>query len=68
MSNQDYKEGDKVEYVAVGGAEGSKSTGTITQVTTKGDDDSELRFTIKNDNTGKETTYKGSSIQRKVED
>ncbi|KAI0783703.1 hypothetical protein C8Q75DRAFT_810502 [Abortiporus biennis] len=52
-----YKQGDHVEYRPIGGtAENvSHSTGEITK--TFDAEDGTTRYTIKNDNTGKETNY-----------
>ncbi|KAH9926822.1 hypothetical protein B0H21DRAFT_763935 [Amylocystis lapponica] len=62
----DYQKGDKVEYRAIGGASDnvSHSTGTIQDVTTA--EDGTNRYTIKNENTGKSTTYQEMNIVRKV--
>ncbi|TCD70211.1 hypothetical protein EIP91_004391 [Steccherinum ochraceum] len=62
----DYKKGEKVEYRPVGGGNDnvSTTTGIITNVE-KGDD-GEARYTIQNDNTGKETTYQAMNIVGKA--
>lgn len=51
-----YKEGDHVEYRPVGGAEDtvSHSTGVIEAIEGAGE---QARYVIKNDNTGKTTSY-----------
>ncbi|KZP23781.1 hypothetical protein FIBSPDRAFT_1042634 [Athelia psychrophila] len=56
-----YKKGAKVEYRPIGGESDnvSHSTGEITSVEGRGED---ARYTIKNDNTGKETTYQAMNI------
>ncbi|KAI0049784.1 hypothetical protein FA95DRAFT_1556488 [Auriscalpium vulgare] len=60
-----YKQGDKVEYKPIGGAADnvSHSTGQIVDVV---NDESENRYVIKNDNTGKETTYQEKNIVKKI--
>ncbi|KAI0322147.1 hypothetical protein OF83DRAFT_1167809 [Amylostereum chailletii] len=60
-----YKKGDQVEYRPVGGASDnvSHSTGKITNVLVE---DGVERYTIRNDNTGKETTYQEMNIVGKV--
>ncbi|KAI0734230.1 hypothetical protein C8Q72DRAFT_880497 [Fomitopsis betulina] len=62
----EYKQGDKVEYRAVGGAVDNvaHSTGTIERMVNA--DDGSTRYTIKNDNTGKKTTYKEANIVKKM--
>ncbi|KAI0072958.1 hypothetical protein K474DRAFT_1667176 [Panus rudis PR-1116 ss-1] len=57
-----YKEGQNVEYRPIGGqAENvAHSTGTITKVFDA--EDGTKRYTIKNDNTGKETNYQEMNI------
>jgi len=57
-----YNKGDKVEYRPIGGASDnvSTSTGEITAITADGE------YTIRNDNTGKETTYKEMNIVGKA--
>ncbi|ODQ52828.1 hypothetical protein SAICODRAFT_7853 [Saitoella complicata NRRL Y-17804] len=51
-----YKEGDKVEYRPIGGESDnvSHSTGVIEEIK---EEDGVTKYTIKNDNTGKSTTY-----------
>ncbi|KLO10581.1 hypothetical protein SCHPADRAFT_999460 [Schizopora paradoxa] len=60
-SKVSYKEGDQVTYHPIGGASDNvaSSTGQITSVF---DDEGETKYTIRNDNTGKETTYKAMNI------
>ncbi|KAI0274877.1 hypothetical protein BC834DRAFT_965345 [Gloeopeniophorella convolvens] len=57
--------GDRVEYKPIGGAADnvSHSTGEILNVINEG---GEPRFVIKNDNTGKETTYQPMNIVKKI--
>ncbi|KAF8975455.1 hypothetical protein BDQ17DRAFT_1547074 [Cyathus striatus] len=73
-----YKAGDRVEYRAIGGApvkgnETSTTTGEIVEVITETQpagetgvnvqaSKNEPRYLIRNDNTGKETAYKGDNI------
>ncbi|KAH9838388.1 uncharacterized protein C8Q71DRAFT_750868 [Rhodofomes roseus] len=54
-----YKEGDNVEYRPIGGSgeNVAHSTGTI---------ESSTRYTIKNANTGKSTTYQEMNIVKKI--
>ncbi|KAK7058825.1 hypothetical protein VNI00_001449 [Paramarasmius palmivorus] len=73
----DFKAGDRVEYQAVGGGknvENSTTTGEITEVVdskrpagtqgvTVNASADDPRYVIRNDNTGKETAYKGANIQ-----
>ncbi|EKM78071.1 hypothetical protein AGABI1DRAFT_114897 [Agaricus bisporus var. burnettii JB137-S8] len=72
-----YKAGDRVKYHAVGGRSSGTDTSTTTGeivdvltepqpagetgVTAKASED-EPRYLIRNDNTGKETAYKGTNI------
>lgn len=60
-----YQVGEKVEYRPIGGSADnvSHSTGEITNIEGSGED---ARFTIKNDNTGKETTYQAMNIVGKA--
>ncbi|EIW84017.1 hypothetical protein CONPUDRAFT_151067 [Coniophora puteana RWD-64-598 SS2] len=57
----EYKKGDHVEYrpIAKGSDNVSHSTGEITNVTEEG---GQTKYTIRNDNTGKETTYQPPNI------
>ncbi|OCH95425.1 hypothetical protein OBBRIDRAFT_788314 [Obba rivulosa] len=61
-----YQQGDKVEYRPIGGESDnvSHSTGTIEKVFEA--DDGTTRYTIKNDSTGKSTTYQEMNIVRKI--
>ncbi|KAN0093236.1 hypothetical protein V8E55_004020 [Tylopilus felleus] len=61
-----YKKGDKVEYRPVGGGSDnvSHSRGEIVGVHGTGAD---LRYSIKNYNTDKKTTYQEKNIVRKLE-
>jgi len=61
-----YKKGDKVEYRPIGGESDnvSHSTGVITDVNDA--EDGTARYTIKNDNTGKETNYQEMNIVGKA--
>ncbi|KZT73135.1 hypothetical protein DAEQUDRAFT_722256 [Daedalea quercina L-15889] len=61
-----YKEGDKVEYRPIGGAEENvaHSTGTVESVTQA--EDGSARYAIKNDNTGKSTSYQEMNIVKKI--
>ncbi|KAL1748688.1 hypothetical protein HDZ31DRAFT_60136 [Schizophyllum fasciatum] len=56
-----YSQGDRVEYRPVGGESDnvSHSTGEIVSVEGSGED---VKYTIRNDNTGKETTYQPKNI------
>ncbi|KZV90115.1 hypothetical protein EXIGLDRAFT_647535 [Exidia glandulosa HHB12029] len=60
-SSSSYKVGDSVEYRPIGGASDNvaHSTGEITSVEGSGED---ARYTIRNGNTGKETTYQAMNI------
>jgi len=62
----DYKEGDKVEYRPIGGSgeNVAHSTGVISSVSEA--EDGSTRYTIKNDNTGKSTTYQEMNIVKKI--
>jgi len=62
----DYSKGDKVEYRPIGGPSEnvSHSTGVITKIHES--EDGGTRYTIKNDNTGKETNYQEMNIVKKV--
>ncbi|KIM68435.1 hypothetical protein SCLCIDRAFT_1209249 [Scleroderma citrinum Foug A] len=62
----EYKQGNHVEYRPVGGASEnvSHTTGVIEEVQEHGDD---KRYAIKNDNTGKTTSYQGKNIVQKIE-
>jgi len=66
MAKGQYKEGDQVSYHPIGGASDnvSTSTGEITNVV---QEDGETKYTIRNDNTGKQTTYKEMNIVGPVE-
>ncbi|KAH7928078.1 hypothetical protein BV22DRAFT_1031075 [Leucogyrophana mollusca] len=57
----DYKKGDKVEYRPIGGSGDnvSHSVGEVVEVQGSGSD---AKYTIKNDNTGKSTTYQEKNI------
>lgn len=72
-----YNVGDRVEYHAIGGATGgnerSTTTGEIVEVITETQpagstgvtvkaSEEEVRYVIRNDNTGKETAYKETNI------
>jgi len=61
MAKDQYKEGDQVTYHPIGGASDNvaSSTGQITSVF---EEEGETKYTIRNDNTGKQTTYKGMNI------
>jgi len=78
MSSTQYKVGDKVSYHAIGGGNvpNSETTGEIVDVLTEtapagstGNtveaSDTEPRYVIKNDNTGKNTAYKAANIVKK---
>ncbi|KII89904.1 hypothetical protein PLICRDRAFT_40085 [Plicaturopsis crispa FD-325 SS-3] len=56
-----YKKGDVVQYHPIGGASDnvSSSTGEIVDVE---EVDGELKYSIKNDNTGKTTTYQAKNV------
>ncbi|KAI9568240.1 hypothetical protein HD554DRAFT_2022481 [Boletus coccyginus] len=60
------QKGDKVEYRPVGGAQDnvSHSVGQVVDVHGSGAD---LRYSIKNNNTGKTTSYQEKNIVRKLE-
>ncbi|KAL4064504.1 hypothetical protein V8B97DRAFT_2006413 [Scleroderma yunnanense] len=60
------QEGDRVEYRPVGGATDtvSHSKGVIEAVEVSGDD---KRYVIKNDNTGKTTSYQEKNIVKKID-
>jgi len=60
-----YSKGDKVEYRPIGGASDnvSHSTGEIVEVKTS---EGEKSYVIRNDNTGKETTYQEMNIVGKA--
>jgi len=61
-----YKKGDKIEYRPIGG-EGdnvSHSTGVIEDITQA--EDGSTRYAIRNDNTGKTTTYQEMNIVGKA--
>ncbi|VDC05571.1 unnamed protein product [Peniophora sp. CBMAI 1063] len=63
----DYKKGDRVEYRPIGGSSDNvaHSVGTITgTVQEEGVD----KYTIRNENTGKETTYQAMNIVGKTSD
>ncbi|EIM91254.1 uncharacterized protein STEHIDRAFT_107848 [Stereum hirsutum FP-91666 SS1] len=64
-SSVGYKKGDTVEYRPIGGAADtvSHSTGTITDIV---EEDGETKYTIRNDSTGKETTYQEMNIVGKA--
>jgi len=79
--SEEIEVGDKVEYEAIGGGHGgasnSTSTGIVTDILTETQEagstgsrvkasEDEPRFVIKNDNTGKETAYKGANIHKVV--
>ncbi|KAF8127046.1 hypothetical protein EV363DRAFT_1267809 [Boletus edulis] len=61
-----YQKGDRVEYRPVGGGNDnvSHSVGEVVDVLGSG---AELRYSIKNDNTGKKTNYQAKNIVRKLE-
>ncbi|KAH8100003.1 hypothetical protein BXZ70DRAFT_1008519 [Cristinia sonorae] len=63
----DYQTGEKVEYRPIGGEHDNvaHSTGVITKID-KDEESGDNRYTIKNDNTGKETTYQAMNIVGKV--
>ncbi|KAI9146038.1 hypothetical protein BKA69DRAFT_1047048 [Paraphysoderma sedebokerense] len=72
-----YKEGDRVEYRPVEGAQ-QRTIGVIKRVITEPEEagtrhttvkasQDEPRFLIENEHTHKETPYKASAIDRKVE-
>ncbi|EIN12907.1 hypothetical protein PUNSTDRAFT_131137 [Punctularia strigosozonata HHB-11173 SS5] len=58
-------EGDKVEYKPIGGAADNvaHSTGVIEQIVDEG---GEKKYSIRNDNTGKVTTYQEMNLVGKV--
>ncbi|KAJ7235611.1 hypothetical protein B0H12DRAFT_1141323 [Mycena haematopus] len=79
-STAEYAVGDHVEYQAIGGGNvaNSTTTGEITDVVTSkepaGDTGVKVnaskddpRYVIRNDNTGKETAYKGKNITGELE-
>ncbi|TFK37370.1 hypothetical protein BDQ12DRAFT_724212 [Crucibulum laeve] len=81
--SSNFEEGDHVQYQAVGGrseaTKNSTTTGEIVDVLTEpqpaGDtgvtvkaSEKEPRYVIKNDNTGKETAYKGNVIIGEADD
>ncbi|KAH9856487.1 hypothetical protein C2E23DRAFT_881843 [Lenzites betulinus] len=61
-----YEKGDKVEYRPVGGSEDNvaHSTGVIEKIVEA--EDGSSRYTIRNDNTGKSTTYQEKNIVSKA--
>ncbi|EEB90160.1 hypothetical protein MPER_11672 [Moniliophthora perniciosa FA553] len=74
-----YKVGDRVEYQAIGGGnvENSTTSGEIVEIIESKQpvgetgvqvnaSEDEPRYLIRNDNTGKETAYKGSNIMGKA--
>ncbi|KAH8920334.1 hypothetical protein BT69DRAFT_1284104, partial [Atractiella rhizophila] len=70
----DIQEGDRVEYAPYHQAKDpksakSKSTGEVVSVNEKPkkDDPDHKTYTIKNDNTGKDTTYGERSITAKLD-
>ncbi|KAF8557451.1 hypothetical protein OG21DRAFT_1505418 [Imleria badia] len=65
-TEQQYQKGDRVEYRPVGGAHDnvSHSHGEIVDVHGSGAD---VRYSIKNDNTGKKTSYQAKNIVKKTE-
>ncbi|KAL1759519.1 hypothetical protein FB107DRAFT_271087 [Schizophyllum commune] len=56
-----YSQGDRVEYRPIGGTSDkvTHSTGEIIRIEGDGED---AKYTIRNDNTGKETTYQSMNI------
>ncbi|KAL1664719.1 hypothetical protein GGF50DRAFT_126954 [Schizophyllum commune] len=56
-----YSQGDRVEYRPIGGTSDkvTHSTGEIVRIEGDGED---AKYTIRNDNTGKETTYQSTNI------
>ncbi|KAF9261765.1 hypothetical protein L218DRAFT_1001295 [Marasmius fiardii PR-910] len=75
-TEQSYKPGDRVQYQAIGGGnvENSTTTGEVVDVVdskkpageagvTVNASKDDPRFVIRNDNTGKETAYKGANIK-----
>ncbi|KAL1717365.1 hypothetical protein EV715DRAFT_292243 [Schizophyllum commune] len=56
-----YSQGDRVEYRPIGGTSDkvTHSTGEIVRIEGDGED---AKYTIRNDNTGKETTYQSMNI------
>ncbi|KAI6003416.1 hypothetical protein EDC04DRAFT_2563366, partial [Pisolithus marmoratus] len=58
--------GDRVEYRPVGGSEDTVSHSTGVVETTEGAGE-QTRYVIKNDNTGKSTSYQEKNIVRKLE-
>ncbi|EPT05668.1 hypothetical protein FOMPIDRAFT_1111309, partial [Fomitopsis schrenkii] len=61
-----FQQGDKVEYRPIGGSQETvaHSTGTIERVGEA--EDGSTRYTIKNDNTGKSTSYQEMNIVKKM--
>jgi len=61
-----YQTGDKVEYRPIGGDSDNvaHSTGTIEDITEA--EDGTTRYTIKNDSTGKSTTYQEMNLVKKL--
>ncbi|KAI0806294.1 hypothetical protein BC629DRAFT_1486746 [Irpex lacteus] len=61
-----YKEGDQVEYRPIGGGSDnvSHSTGVIEKISEG--EDGENQYTIRNNNTGKSTTYQEMNIVGKA--
>ncbi|KZT29866.1 hypothetical protein NEOLEDRAFT_1084718 [Neolentinus lepideus HHB14362 ss-1] len=59
------QKGDKIEYRPVGGQSDtvSHSTGEIVDITDEG---GETRYSIKNDTTGKTTSYQEMNIVKKI--
>ncbi|KAI0064743.1 hypothetical protein BV25DRAFT_1913928 [Artomyces pyxidatus] len=60
-----YQTGDKVEYKPIGGSADNvaHSTGQVVNVV---NEEGGTRYVIKNDNTGKETTYQEMNIVKKI--
>ncbi|KAG1751110.1 hypothetical protein EDB19DRAFT_1903971 [Suillus lakei] len=61
----DYQPGDKVRYKPIGGAT-SKVNETIGEIVNVKGSGADAQYTIKNDNTGKRTTYRAGNIEGKV--
>ncbi|KIJ67087.1 hypothetical protein HYDPIDRAFT_109094 [Hydnomerulius pinastri MD-312] len=61
----EYKKGDKVEYRPIGGNTDNvaRSVGEVVEVQGSGAD---AKYTIRNDNTGKNTTYQEKNIVGKA--